>query len=72
MASAQVDADISVGVAWNWNDIMPITFTTRMDQGRFSFSRVSALAELLLFCLLRLQRVPVMKRLVAMATPREK
>ena len=32
----------------------------------------SAVAELLLFCLLRLQRVPVLKRLVAMASPREK
>jgi hypothetical protein len=30
MASAQVDADISVGVGLNWKDIVPITFTARI------------------------------------------
>jgi hypothetical protein len=30
MASAQVDADISVGMGLNWKDIVPITFTARI------------------------------------------
>jgi hypothetical protein len=30
MASAQVDADISVGVGLNWKVIVPITFTARI------------------------------------------
>jgi len=30
MASAQVDADISVGVGLNWKDIVPITLTARI------------------------------------------
>jgi len=30
MASAQVDADISVGVGLNWKDIVLIMFTARI------------------------------------------